>query len=127
MIKFSNFFFQAKKKEAKKAPGHLRLCPGLKAPGRNYKLLPALATNSPPDCLLNASRPQRFKVLIDAVFKASPFGRGGGDSRRRVYLYMLAGKHNLFMPRSTRRNKLRSPAHLAGTFILGCPNNHQSE
>ena len=24
--------------------------------GRNYKLLPALATNSPPDCLLNASR-----------------------------------------------------------------------
>ena len=24
----SNFFFQAKKKEAKKSPGHLRLCPG---------------------------------------------------------------------------------------------------
>ena len=54
------FFFQAKKKEAKKSPGHLRLCPGLKAPGRNYKLLPALATNSPPDCLRSASRPQRF-------------------------------------------------------------------
>jgi len=28
-------------------------------PGRNRRLLPALATNSPPDCLLNASRPQR--------------------------------------------------------------------
>ena len=28
----SNFFFQAKKKEAKKSPGHLRLCPGLKPP-----------------------------------------------------------------------------------------------
>ena len=57
---WSIFFFQAKKKEAKKSPGHLRLCPGLKAPGRNYKLLPALATNSPPDCLRSASRPQRF-------------------------------------------------------------------
>ena len=28
-------------------------------PGRNHRLLPALATNSPPDCLLHASRPQR--------------------------------------------------------------------
>ena len=69
------FFFQAKKKEAKKSPGHLRLCPGLKAPGRNYKLLPALATNSPPDCLLNASRPQRFKVSVKlrCVAPATPF------------------------------------------------------
>ena len=59
------FFFQAKKKEAKRHRRLLpRLCPGLKAPGRNYKLLPALATNSPPDCLLNASRPQRFKVSV---------------------------------------------------------------
>ena len=67
----SNFFFQAKKKEAKKSLGLLpRLCPGLKAPGRNYKLLPALATNSPPDCLRSASRSQRFLVreFINACF-----------------------------------------------------------
>ena len=36
----------------------MRLCPGLKAPGRNYKLLPALLAFSPPDCLRSASRPQ---------------------------------------------------------------------
>ena len=68
----SNFFFQAKKKEAKKSLGHLRLCPGLKAPGRNYKLLPALATNSPPDCLRSASRPQRFKVSVKLRRVAAP-------------------------------------------------------
>ena len=34
-------------------------------PGRNYQLLPALATNSPQDCLLNASRPQlRLRSIV---------------------------------------------------------------
>ena len=36
-------------------------------PGRNYKLLPALATNSPPDCLLNASTPGRNYKLLPAL------------------------------------------------------------
>ena len=31
--------------------------------GRNYKLLPALATNSPVDCLLNASRLEREATI----------------------------------------------------------------
>ena len=57
--------FLSAEKEAKRHRRLLpRLCPGLKAPGRNYKLLPALATNSPPDCLRSASRPQRFKVSV---------------------------------------------------------------
>ena len=47
MIKFSNFFFQAKKKEAKKSLGHLRLCP---KPRNALKLVRSFA----------ASRPQRF-------------------------------------------------------------------
>ena len=60
---WSNFFFQAKKKEAKKSLVTTTAAVSrAKAPGRNYKLLPALATNSPPDYSLNASRPQRFKV-----------------------------------------------------------------
>ena len=40
--------------------------------GRNYKLLPALATNSPPDCLRSASRPQRFKVSVKLRRVAAP-------------------------------------------------------
>ena len=45
--------------------GFKRLYGGRAVPGRNYKLLPALATNSPPDCLLNASRPAlRYLVII---------------------------------------------------------------
>ena len=39
-------------------------------PGRNYKLLPALATNSTPYCLLYASRPpfaSRQKIACDAA------------------------------------------------------------
>ena len=43
------FFFQAKKKEAKKSPGHLRLCPG---PRNAYGCVRSLAM----------SRLQRFKV-----------------------------------------------------------------
>ena len=98
------FFFQAKKKEAKKSLGHLRLCPKPRnallvrektnacfltvgtdvlgcpkrtaagaVPGRNYKLLPALATNSPPDCLLNASRhpPYDEKLLAYDITELS--------------------------------------------------------
>ena len=55
----SNFFFQAKKKEAKKSLGHLRLCP------------------KPRNSLL------WFTVC---GIKASPFGRGGGaaDGRTRI-------------------------------------------
>ena len=45
------FFFQAKKKEAKKSPGHLRLCPG---PRNAFWSVQWLA----------ASRPQRFKVSV---------------------------------------------------------------
>ena len=57
------FFFQAKKKEAKKSLATTTATVSrAKAPGRNYKLLPALATNSPPDCLRSASRPQRSLV-----------------------------------------------------------------
>ena len=38
--------------------------------GRNYKLLPALATNSPPDCLLNASRPLlRSRSIVGYTFR----------------------------------------------------------
>ena len=102
----SNFFFQAKKKEAKKSPGHLRLCPGLKAPGRNYKLLPALATNSPPDCSLNASRPQRFKVSekLRCVVPATLFGKRGNkrlfshcmDKRLRLFDYCFKQKQVLY-------------------------------
>ena len=39
-------------------------------PGRNYKLLPALATNSPPDYSLNASRPRPTISDIVCVFKS---------------------------------------------------------
>ena len=53
------FFFSGEEKRNKKVAGTLAIVSRAKAPGRNYKLLPALATNSPPDCLLNASRPQR--------------------------------------------------------------------
>ena len=58
------------------------------SPGRNYKLLPALATNSPPDYSLNASRPSPIKAtklwcVGTDLFKASHSGRGGGVSRRR--------------------------------------------
>ena len=41
-------------------------------PGRNYKLLPALATNSPPDYSLNASRPQRFLDMCEALPRRAP-------------------------------------------------------
>ena len=50
--------FSGEEKRSKKVAGdYCRDCVPADAPGRNYKLLPALATNSPPDCLLNASRP----------------------------------------------------------------------
>ena len=37
-------------------------------PGRNYQLLPALATNSPPDCLLNASRPRLCEAKYSGLY-----------------------------------------------------------
>ena len=55
------FFFQAKKKEAKKSPVTTTATVSrAKAPGCNYKLLPALAIDSPPGCQCGyaaASRP----------------------------------------------------------------------
>ena len=51
-----NLLFSGEEKRSKKVVGTLATVSQAKAPGRNYKLLPALATNSPPDCLLNASR-----------------------------------------------------------------------
>ena len=67
------FFFQAKKKEAKKSPATTTATVSrAKAPGRNYKLLPALLAFSPPDCLRSASRPQRFKVSVKLRCVAPP-------------------------------------------------------
>ena len=61
----SYLLFQVLKKKQERRWRLLpRLCPGLKAPGRNYKLLTALLAFSPPDCLRSASRPQRFKVSV---------------------------------------------------------------
>ena len=54
--------FSGEEKRSKKVAGTLAAVSRAKAPGRNYKLLPALATNSPPDCLRSASRPQRSLV-----------------------------------------------------------------
>ena len=92
------FFFQAKKKEAKKSLATTTATVSrAKAPGRNYKLLPALATNSPPDCLLNASRPQRFKVSVKL---------------RRV------APLNAFW---SEREKMNARFLNVGTDVLGCP------
>ena len=63
-VKYRLFFRRRKKKQKSRRRLLPRLCPGLKAPGRNYKLLPALLAFSPPDCLRSASRPQRFKVSV---------------------------------------------------------------
>ena len=57
--------FSGEEKRSKKVAGdYYRGCARAKAPGRNYKLLPALLAFSPPDCLRSASRPQRFKVSV---------------------------------------------------------------
>ena len=75
------FFFQAKKKEAKKSPVTTTATVSrTKAPGRNCKLLPALAIDSPPDCQCGfaaASRPLTLLVCRKSQFKASHSVRGG--------------------------------------------------
>ena len=59
--------FQVLKKKQKGIGDYYRDCvPGLKPPGRNYKLLPALAIDSPPDCQCGfaaASRPATLFYL----------------------------------------------------------------
>ena len=57
---FWYLLFSGEEKRSKKVAGTLATVSRAKAPGRNYKLLPALATNSPPDYSLNASRPPPY-------------------------------------------------------------------
>ena len=91
----SNFFFQAKKKEAKKSLATTTATVSrAKAPGRNYKLLPALATNSPPDCLLNASRPQRFKVSVK-LRRVAPATLFGKRVDKRLFSYCRGSRPRL--------------------------------
>ena len=63
------------KKKQKGIGDYYRDCvPGLKPPGRNYKLLPALAIDSPPDCQCGfaaASRPQR-SFIFEKTSRVAP-------------------------------------------------------
>ena len=58
-----DLLFSGEEKRSKKVAGTLATVSRTKAPGRNYKLLPALAIDSPLGCQCGyaaASRPQRF-------------------------------------------------------------------
>lgn len=93
-------------------------------PGLNYRLLPALATNSPPDCLLNASRPQlRLRSIVCYTYGISEthytIKQG---SRKKICVAKIFWEKEQPSKSPPRRKAVRIKGRIATQWATLCPN-----